>query len=915
MLRDLAEVVSRRSLQAGADGIGEGYGRVAQLVRALLSHSRGPGFESLRAHSSPPPAREQADVAGVPSPPSQEQMQRSAGRVVGLLALLASAVALPSATALAQRPDAATAQQLLQTRPDLVEQLRQRIMQSGLTADQVRARLKAEGYPENLLDAYLPGSGARPDSSKREEAMSAIRALGIADSTDLAGLVRRARAGAPGDTTNLDALLTEGAPTGAGRAGRDAAQVRLQADSGFTIFGSELFRGPASRFAPNATGPVDANYRLGPGDRLVLILTGDVEVAHDLPVTREGFIVIPQVGQVFVNNLTLGDLENVLYGRLGRVYSGVRRGGGSTRFSVSVANLRSLQVFVVGDVDQPGSYRISSAGTAFSALFAAGGPTRNGSFRRIEIRRGGKIVDSLDVYDYLLRGDATHDVRLETGDVVFVAPHGPRVRVSGEVIRPATYEARAGESVADVLKMTGGFTELADQRRVLVERVLPPGQRTAEGRDRTVLEVSMAGAATARTEAGDVIRAGAISDRVRGRVMVRGNVWAPGSIAVGAGMKLSDALRKAGGPKPDSYLGRVLISRLRSDSTRVQLRAALRDTTGAAIDDLPLQDDDEVRVFSLTEFRPLRFVSIAGAVRKGGRFPYREGMTVRDLVLLGGGLDQSAFLNEAEVARLPENRQGGVTATTVRIPLDSSYLFERTPDGRYIGPPGIPAPAGPGPDVPLQAYDYVLILRQPEWSLQRAVWVTGEVKFPGRYTLKSQGERLSDVVARAGGLTALAYPEGAAFTRARDSVGRVGIDLPRALRDREFRDNMVLQDGDSLAVPQLNPVVIVRGEVNAPTAVAYRPGEGIAYYVKSAGGAKRTGDARGAFVTQANGHVEATTKRWLLFPDGQPVPMPGAVVSVPLKDLTEETETTQRLTAWLGILTSIATLAVVVSRR
>ena len=850
-------------------------------------------------------------------------MRRSAGRVfgqplrqlVGRLALVASAATLPTVGAQAQRPDAATAQQLLQTRPDLVEQLRQRIMQSGLTPEQVRARLRAEGYPENLLDAYLPGAAGRPDSTKRDEALGAIRALGIADSSDIAGLLQRARAGAPGDTTNLDALLSDGATAGAGRAGRDATQGRTQGDSGFTIFGSDLFRGPASQFAPNTAGPVDANYRLGPGDRLVLILTGDVELVHDLPVTREGFIVIPQVGQVFVNNLTLGDLENVLYGRLGRVYSGVRRGGGSTRFSVSVANLRSLQVFVVGDVDRPGSYRISSAGTAFSALFAAGGPTRNGSLRRVEIKRGGKVVDSLDVYDYLLRGDATHDVRLETGDVVFVAPHGPRVRVAGEVIRPATYEARTGESVADVLKMTGGFTELADQRRVFVERVLPAGQRTAEGRDRTVLEVSMAGVSSTRTEAGDVIRAGAISDRVRGRVVVRGNVWSPGTIAVGAGMRLSDALRKAGGPKPDSYLGRVLITRLRSDSTRVQLRAALRDTTGAAIDDLALQDDDEVRVFSLTEFRPLRFVSIAGAVRKGGRFPYREGMTVRDLVLLGGGLDQSAFLNEAEVARLPENRQGGVTATTVRIPLDSSYLFERSPDGRYIGPPGIAAPVGPGPDVPLRAYDYVLILRQPDWSLQRAVWISGEVKFPGRYTLKNQSERLSDVIARAGGLTALAYGAGASFYRARDSVGRVGIDLPRALRDREFRDNLVLTDGDSITVPQLNPVVIVRGEVNAPTAVAYRPGEGIAFYVKSAGGPKRTGDARGAFVTQANGHVESTTKRPFPLPDGQPEPTAGATVTVPLKDLNEDTETTQRLTAWLGILTSIATLAVVVSRR
>ncbi|MBI3790815.1 MAG: SLBB domain-containing protein [Gemmatimonadetes bacterium] len=569
---------------------------------------------------------------------------------------------------------------------------------------------------------------------------------------------------------------------------------------------------------------------------------------------------------------------------------------------------------MVGDVEHPGSYRISSTGTAFSALYAAGGPTRNGSLRRIEVRRGGKVVDVLDAYDYLLRGDATHDVRLETGDVVFVAPHGPRARIVGEVLRPATYELRDRETVADALRMAGGITAEGDARRVTVERVLPVAERAANGRDRTVLALSTEAAATVPVGAGDVVRVAPISDRVRNRVVVRGNVWSPGLVAVEPGMRLSDALKRAGGLRPDTYLGRVLISRLRADSTRVQLRTSLRDSTGSVTDDLILREDDEVRVFSLTEFRPLRFVSIAGAVRKGGRFPYREGMTVRDLVLLAGGLDQSAFLNEAEIARLPETRAGGVTATTVRVPLDSSYLAERTADGRYLGPPGLPASAGPGPEVTLNAYDYVLILRQPDWSLQRAVWVTGEVRFPGRYTLTSQAERLSDVVRRAGGLTSLAFAEGGAFFRTRDSVGRVGIDLAHALRDPGFRDNLVLQDGDSVTVPQLNPVVVVKGEVNAPTGVAYRPGADIDYYVKSAGGAKRTGDERRAYVTQANGQVESRIQRIFVLPDGKPEPRPGGVVTVPLKDLNEDLQATQRLTAWLGILTSLATLGVLLKR-
>ena len=881
-----------------------GTGRVAQLVRALLSHSRGPGFESLRAHFFPFPIPATRPV------PRHNVMRRLAlGCVFALLAAVRPLAA--------QRPTPEQAQVLLQSRPDLVEQLRKRLVESGLTPEQIRTRLRSEGYPENLLDGYLPGATSTPDPAQRDRVVSAMRALGISDSADLSNLLPRRGKGVAGDSMSVDDPPGDLSDIGnllVKQPSADSLESKARADSGVNIFGLSVFKQGSTQFQPNLSGPVDATYRLGPGDRLVLILTGDVEVAHDLSVTREGFIVIPQVGQVFVNNLTLGELENVLYGRLARVYSGVRRVGGTTRFSLSVANLRSLQVFVVGDVERPGSYRVSSAGTAFSALYASGGPTRNGSLRRVEIRRGGKLVDVLDAYDYLLRGDATHDVRLENGDVVFVPSHGARARVLGEVVRPATYELKVQETVADGVRMAGGLTAAGDVRRVIVERVLPVAMRADNGRDRTVLTVTLEAAGALAVGAGDVVHVAAISDRVRNKVTVRGNVWSAGVVAVEPGMRLSDALRRVGGVRADTYLGRVLVTRLRADSTRVQLSTSLRDSTGSPTEDFVMHEDDDVRVFSITEFRPVRFVSVAGAVRKGGRFPFREGMTLRDVLLLAGGLDQSADLNEAEIARLPETRAGGVSANTFRVALDSTYLAERSPDGKYSGPPGLPASRGPGAEIPLTPYDYVLILRQPEWSLQRAVWVSGEVKFPGRYTLKTRSERLTDVLQRAGGLTPLSYAEGATFFRALDSVGRVGIDLPRAMREPGFRDNLTLQDGDSLFVPQLNPVVIVRGEVNAPTAVAYRPGESIDYYVKAAGGSRRTGDERRAYVTQANGLVESRVPRTFFLPDGRPEPKAGATVAVPLKDLNEDLQSTQRLTAWLGILTSLATLAIIVKK-
>ena len=829
------------------------------------------------------------------------------------------ALALFSARVLAQQPTADQARQMLQQNPALLEQLKQRILSSGLTPDQVRARLRAEGYPENLLDAYLPGGAGAPDSTlATSDIFNALTQLGITDTTDIA-LIRcgiDADTLAVRDTANLPSaglpqqngqrVLTRADSLELKRR-RDAAKqraratcvkrpdtserARAQADSGFTIFGLDFFRNPTTEFDANLTGPVDPNYRIGPGDRLVLVLTGDVEQAYTLDVTREGFVVIPQVGQIWVNNLTLAQLNDLLYRSLGRVYSGVRRGpGATTHFYVTPARLRSNQVFVTGEALKPGSYRISSAGTALTALYAAQGPSDNGTLRKVEIHRASGDVLTFDVYDYLLRGNASQDVRLDNNDRIFIPIHGPRVRVVGEVARPATYEVKESETLADALRFAGGFTESASRRRVQIERILSPTERAAGGRDRVVTDVVSDEFATGTgpaipVRAGDVIRVFPIAERVRNRVTVRGDVWTPGAVGIATGMKVSDVLRLAGGVKPDAYLGEIQITRLRPDSTRVQLRAALRDTTGVVINDMPVQEDDEIRIFSTTDFRPTRYVAISGAVRRGGQFPFHEGMTVRDLVLLAGGLEQSAFLTEAEIARLPADRSNGRTAITSRIPLDSSYIFERGPDGRYLGPPGLPAPSGPHEEVVVQPYDNVLILRQPNWELQRTAVIGGEVRYPGRYSLRTKTEKLSELIERAGGLTADAYANGVVFYRT-NGVGRIGIELPRVLRDPKNVDNLPLQDGDSVYIPRYNAVVNVTGAVNSPIAVTWQPGATLDYYIRAAGGGAQKADVKRAYVKQPNGKVESRSPHFLL-PDGTPKPEAGSTVFVPERDPTD----------------------------
>jgi polysaccharide biosynthesis/export protein len=867
------------------------------------------------------------------------------------LFLAAACLSLPALAGAQQRPTPADAQAITELSPQMAEQLRQRILTSGLTPDQIRARLRAEGYPESLLDAYLgPGTAARgaEDRPEAPNVLLAISALGLADSVDVelmrCGMSPDSIAASVlgirslSDTLPLPLAVSRADTSAAARARIEAAKqqalplcrarlerfdldsLRRQADvdSGLVIFGLETFRRRTTLFDPNLTGPVDANYRLGPGDNLVLILTGDVEASYQLEVTREGFIVVPQVGQIFVNNVTLGELESILYRQLGRVYSGVRRGpGATTRFSVSPARLRSNQIFVHGDVLEPGAHRISSAGTAMTALYAARGPTDDGSLRRVEIRRGGRLIETLDVYDYLLRGDASRDVRLQNGDVVFVPIHGPRVRVVGEIARPATYELKEGETLDDVIRFAGGFRPTASRSRIQVERILPPDMRSA-GRERVVVDFGTGvdgRPAAAPMYAGDIVRVFPVATRVRNRVTVRGNVWLPGPQGIDPGMtRLSDVLRSAGGVKSDTYLSQVLIARLQPDSTRVQLRTALTDTLGNVSNDLLLAEDDEIRIFSQSEFRDPPYVTITGAVNDGGRFPYREGMTVRDLVLLAGGMQQSALLTEAEIARLPRDRTGGRTAETFRVPLDSSYVFARSPDGRYFGPPGLPAAGGPAPEVVLAPYDNVMIMHQPDWDLQRTVAVYGEVRYPGRYALQNKSERISDVIRRAGGLTREAHADGVSFHREAGATGRIGVDLAAVVRSARHRDNLLLQDGDSIFVPRYDGVVYVEGFVNAPVAVAYVPNQDIRYYISRAGGPAARADVRRAYVTQSNGNVEAVVVRPFA-PDLQPRPRPGSRVYVPEREpeRQQNQNTLQSLTMLVQVLGGLIT-AIAVAR-
>jgi len=698
------------------------------------------------------------------------------------------------------------------------------------------ALIAAAGYPANLLDAYLPaGQPGSVTGQPSSQVLGVLQGLGLA-----------------GGPPSADSLYPE---AGFIRARREAVAPESLAVGNY-VFGVDVFRRATTQFMPLLSGPVDPAYRLGPGDILALVLTGGVEQAYQLEITRAGFVIVPQVGQIYLANLTLESARSVLADRLGRVYSRLRGPNPTIKFDATVARVRANQIYVTGEVTQPGAYQISALGTAITTLYAAGGVTPRADMRQIEIRRLNKLVATLDLYDYLLRGDKRDDIRLETGDVVHVPLHGTRVQVTGAVLRPAIYELKEGETLPDLLRAAGGFTADAALDRLTIHRILPAARRRPGPLPRAALDVALA---------------------VPGQSEQHGSAQ-PAQPAQPAGTP----------PSEGDPLG------------------------GVVIPSVALDNGDSVVVDAIGPLENLLYVAISGMVNKPGHYPWQEGMTLRDLMRLARGPKIGAYLKDVEIARLPADRSQGQLADTLRAPIDSTYLFERDREGHYVGPAG-PAFQGSGAaEVPLQPFDEVLVLKQPDFELQRTVQVRGEVRFPGTYALRSKDERLMDLIDRAGGLTPQAYVNGIRFFRTQADAGRVGLDLPHVLKNRHHKDNILLANGDSLFIPAYVPTVRVEGAVNSPGSVTYVQGAGLDYYLSAAGGVSFKGDNGRVYVQQPNGNLRAVHKRPLFFGTSKPTPEPGATVTVPERDTTSHSETAAIISAVGTIVAALTTIVVVI---
>lgn len=730
--------------------------------------------------------------------------------MAAVLLLAPFPAAFPQVQGLPPGVTAEQAARLLKERPELAGQIRAQLFQSGLTPEEIRRQLATQGFDASLLDRFLSG---QLDTSLvvSPTMIQALQILGVS----------------PFPMETADSLAAAG--------GRAAIPRRARP----RLFGLELFQRPTTQFQPMLAGPVPDSYRVGPGDVMVLVITGDAEQVHQLSVTREGFVVIPQIGQLFVGNLTMAEVRRVLQERLTRSFSGIVRG--TTRFDVTIARLRTIQVYVIGEVAEPGAYPLPSVATVLTALYAAGGPTELGNFRDIQVQRQGRTAASLDVYEYLLRGIATNDIVLEQGDVVFVPVRGTRVSVAGAVVRPAVYEMRPGETLADVVAMAGGLRPDAQTRRLTVFRILPPGEQLPGPMPRAVVDVPL-GRAT------------------------------PGP-----------------GDGPNA-------------------------AAAAAIPPLRLEPGDSVVVDSILPPDRSLTVSVGGMVNRPGVYPWSEGVTVRDLVRLARGPSVGADLREGELARLTDDRSGGALAQTMRIPLDSTYLFERDSSGAYLGPSGLAFPAaGSAAEQRLEPYDHVTIFRQPGFELPRTAWIDGEVASPGPYALTRKDERVSDLVRRAGGPMPSAHLAGARFFRTADSTGRVDLDLSAAMGSPGGENDLLLQPGDSLYVPELNGTVKVEGEVNAPVSVRYVPGKGLDYYIGNAGGYTSLADKGRTSVRYADG--SARVRSSFLFFHSYPAPGPGSTILVPARTPSQRGfDPAILFTGVVQILATVTTL-VIVSRQ
>ena len=779
------------------------------------------------------------------------------------------------------------------------------IMAFAITDQQVIDYIKqqtAAGKSEQQIGKELMAKGVTPEQAKRIKAQLESQQQGENQATrqtvTSAESERKHNAAEDVSVSSIENMQ------------REIEKGDAMSGSGRKIYGHQVFNSQSLTFEPSENLATPQNYRLGPGDEVVIDIWGTSEDHMRQTISPEGSIMISQIGPVYLNGLTIKDANQHIKSAFSRKYAGMN--DAETDIQVTLGQVRTIQVDILGEVATPGTFRMSPFSSVFHALYRAGGINDIGSLRNIQVLRNGKKVAGVDIYDYLFKGKTSGNIRLQEGDVIIVPPYEQLVNIDGNVKRPMYYEIKPDETVKSLLDYAGGFTGDAYGGMVRLSR--------QSGTESELYIIDRGEFATYRLQDGDIITVGTILDRYANRVELKGAVYRPGMFAIGDGLKtVRDLIDKADGVTEDAYTDRVLLYREGPEKQLEVVALDLKDILRGAAPDITLKRNDMLVISSVNELEERGDVYIGGQVARPGAYPYAANSTVEDLIFQAGGLLEGASTARVDISRRIVDPSA--TEATNQLAQEFTVSIE---NGLAVGK---------GKGFRLKPYDKVEVRRSPGYAPQETVAIDGEVLFAGTYTLRKRNERLSEFVTRAGGLIDGAYIKGAHLSRrlseselaARkealrlamsnnsenmgDSIAidkidlsnmyNVGINLEKALANPGSDYDLVLMPGDSLYVPEKQSTVKISGDVMFPNAVIYEPGKKLSHYINQAGGYGQRAKKGKAFIVYMNGTV-ARAKR------NTPIE-PGCHIIVPSKPQNGGTDWSKILTLTTGFM-SVATM-------
>ena len=679
------------------------------------------------------------------------------------------------------------------------------------------------------------------------------------------------------------------------------------------VFGRNIFNSKNLTFAPSLNLPTPVNYKLAAGDEVIIDIWGTNQMTYRETISPEGSINIPNVGPIYLNGMTIKEAEKYLKKELNKIHSGIDGEDNTSEMKLTLGQIRTIQVNIMGEVAVPGTYNISSFSNIFHALYRSGGIGKLGSLRNIHLMRNGKKIAEVDVYDFILKGKTMDATRLQEGDVIIVPTYEMLVNIEGNVKRPMFYEMKEGETVRTLIDYAGDFTADAYTKNLRITR--------QNGREYQVLTVDDIDYSVFKLMDGDILNISAMLDRFENKLEIKGAVYRPGIYQFGGQLNtVKQLVEKAEGVMGDAFLARAVLHREREDLTKEVIQVDLKAILNGTKPDIALQRNDELYIPSIHDLQDLGTINVFGEVARPGEFPFAENTTLEDIIIQAGGLKESASTVRVDVSRRIKNSKG--TQTSEQIGEFYSFALK---EGFVIdGEPGFK----------LQPYDQIFVRKSPTYQTQVNVSVNGEVLYGGRYALTQKAERLSDLIQKAGGVTPYAYVKGARLVRKINDEERmrmesvlkmaqntatksdsidvskldlgnvyyVGIDLEKALANPQSDADIVLRDGDEIIIPEYNNTVRISGAVMYPNAVSYQDNKTLAHYIEQAGGYGVSAKKNKAYIIYMNGQVKKAKKF------SSSIIQPGCEIIVPTKERNQF-----KLQNILSIATTSASLATMVA--